>query len=46
MDRAHRGGQPVKDIWLLPLRPDFRYLLTGGRLPREPHTASRAVHVS
>lgn len=43
MDRSHRGGESVKDIWLLPLRPDFRHALTAGRLSRPSRPASRAV---
>lgn len=31
MDRAHRGGESIKDIWLRPLDPRFRALLTAGR---------------
>jgi hypothetical protein len=27
MDRYHANNQPVKSIWLMPLRPDFRRLL-------------------
>src|SRR5579875_629984 len=42
MDRAHRGGEAIKDIWLLPLRPHFRYELTGGRLPRASRASRRA----
>lgn len=34
MDRTHRGGEPVKDVWLLPVQPHVRHLLTAGRLPR------------
>ncbi len=43
MDRSHRGGESVKDIWLLPLRPDFRHALTAGRLPRPSRRAAAAV---
>ncbi len=32
MDRACRGGQPVKAVWLYPLARDFRSRLTDGRL--------------
>jgi hypothetical protein len=35
LDRHHRGGKPVKDVWLFPLDPDFRAALTDGRLPAE-----------
>ena len=31
-DREGRGGQPVRDIWLLPLDRRFRALLTDGRI--------------
>lgn len=33
LDRAHRGGKPAKGIWLYPLDPRFRTVLTDGRLP-------------
>ena len=33
LDRAHRGGKPLKGIWLYPLDPRFRTVLTDGRLP-------------
>jgi hypothetical protein len=33
MDPNRRGGETVKDIWLLPLVPGFRHALSGGRLP-------------
>jgi hypothetical protein len=36
LDTHHRGGQSIKDIWLLPLAPDFRATLTDGRLPSDP----------
>lgn len=29
LDRHHRHAQPVKDVWLYPLRPDFRARLRG-----------------
>lgn len=32
MDRAGLGGQPIKDLWLYPLCPNFRAQLTAGRL--------------
>lgn len=35
MDRAGHGGQPTKDIWLYPLVPNFRVVLTDSRLPAE-----------
>jgi hypothetical protein len=31
-DRTGQGGRPVRDVWLLPLHPRFRALLTDGRL--------------
>jgi hypothetical protein len=32
LDRYNQGGKPVKDIWLFPLDPRFRAVLTDGRL--------------
>jgi hypothetical protein len=29
--RPHAAAQPVRDIWVYPLRPDFRAVLTDGR---------------
>jgi len=28
LDRGHRHAQPVKDVYLYPLRPDYRRILT------------------
>jgi Domain of unknown function (DUF4338) len=28
LDRGHRHTQPVKDVYLYPLRPDYRRILT------------------
>ena len=36
-------GESIKDIWLLPSLPNFRQVLSGGRLPAE---GGRAVTVS
>jgi hypothetical protein len=33
MDRHHAKDQPVKSIWLMPLKPDFRVDLMGERRP-------------
>lgn len=41
-DRQGRGGQPIRDIWLLPLDRRFRTLLTDGRLPALPSAAGRS----
>ncbi len=41
-DRQGRGGQPIRDIWLLPLDRRFRTLLTDGRLPALPSTGGRS----
>lgn len=35
-DRFHRGGLPPKDVWLYPLRRDFRRRLSAGLLCHEP----------
>lgn len=32
MDKAHKNDQPIKSIWCLPLVPDFRKHLLGGRV--------------
>ena len=45
-DREGRRGETIKDIWLLPLVPNFRQVLSGGRLPAggsRVATVSRAV---
>lgn len=43
-DRDRQGGQPVRDIWLCPLDPRFRAVLTDGRASEpaaEPRPAGR-----
>lgn len=35
-DRHKQGGQPIRDIWLLPLHRRFRARLTDGRLAAHP----------
>jgi hypothetical protein len=35
-DSHKQGGKPIKDIWLYPLDPRFRSVLTDGRLNRAP----------
>ena len=42
-DRQMEGGKSVKDIWLYPLDPRFRSVLTDGRLPAGS-TATRGDH--
>jgi len=54
LDRAHRRQQPVKDVYLYPLRPDFRQLLcapvpagpltipTPTEVDREQHAPTRS----
>ncbi len=32
MDRTHRRAETIKHVWLYPLQPDFRAVLTGGRI--------------
>ena len=39
-DRHRQGGQPVRDIWLCPLDPRFRAVLTDGRIS-EPRVSGR-----
>lgn len=41
LDRAGQGGKPIKDIWLYPLDPRFRAVLTDGRLPAEDRRMRR-----
>lgn len=41
MDRAGHGGQPIKHIWLYPLVPNFREVLTdNGHPPEEGRSAA------
>ena len=45
MDRDNLHGETIKDIWLLPLVPNFRQVLSGGRSPAEDRPAATGTRV-